>query len=374
MKTNRRDKKNRKLHNGEIQLADGRYRYKYVDELGKSRYVYSTQKIGVKPSTRLGYKTVVNFLKKDDFGKRKISSVRTSDARAWLINLQKNGRGYSSIHSIRGVLRPAFQLAYEDDFIRKNPFDFELASVIVNDSVMRQAITRKQERLFLDFIRSDVHYNRVYEGVYILFNTGLRISEFVGLTISDIDFDNMVINVDHQLVRVYNEKKAYIIQKTKTTAGVRKVPMTEQVAECFRTIIKNRRKVKKEPVVDGYSGFLYLDQNDMPMVALHWEKYFQFIREKYNKLYKEPLPTITPHVCRHTFCTKMAKAGMNPAKLKYIMGHSSMEITFDTYTHLQVDDVKEEMYVMMQKENELMHQEEIVEQLASEEEMEMFNF
>ena len=240
MKTNRRDKKNRKLHNGEIQLADGRYRYKYVDELGKSRYVYSTrlvpndpavngkkdeslrekiarimkdkqdrlaisrgdmtvlalvelyisQKIGVKPSTRLGYKTVVNFLKKDDFGKRKISSVRTSDARAWLINLQKNGRGYSSIHSIRGVLRPAFQLAYEDDFIRKNPFDFELASVIVNDSVMRQAITRKQERLFLDFIRSDVHYNRVYEGVYILFNTGLRISEFVGLTISDIDFDN----------------------------------------------------------------------------------------------------------------------------------------------------------------------------------------
>ena len=91
----------------------------------------------------------------------------------------------------------------------------------------------------------------------------------------------------------------------------------------------------------------------MPMVALHWEKYFQFIREKYNKLYKEPLPTITPHVCRHTF---------------------SMEITFDTYTHLQVDDVKEEMYVMMQKENELMHQEEIVEQLASEEEMEMFNF
>ena len=110
------------------------------------------------------------------------------------------------------------------------------------------------------------------------------------------------------------------------------------------------------------------------MVVLHWEKYFQFIREKYNKLYKEPLPTITPHVCRHTFCTKMAKAGMNPAKLKYIMGHSSMEITFDTYTHLQVDDVKEEMYVMMQKENELMHQEEIVEQLASEEEMEMFNF
>ena len=50
MKTNRRDKKNRKLHNGEIQLADGRYRYKYVDELGKSRYVYSTRLVPNDPA------------------------------------------------------------------------------------------------------------------------------------------------------------------------------------------------------------------------------------------------------------------------------------------------------------------------------------
>ena len=135
----------------------------------------------------------------------------------------------------------------------------------------------------------------------------------------------------------------YEILTPKTEKGERYVPMKEDVADCFRRIIQNRKHPKIEPMIDGYSGFLFLDKNDMPMVALHWEKYFQFIREKYNKLYKEPLPTITPHVCRHTFCTKMAKAGMNPAKLKYIMGHSSMEITFDTYTHLQVDDVKEEM-------------------------------
>lgn len=136
-----------------------------------------------------------------------------------MIELQKNGRGYSSIHSIRGVLRPAFRLAYEDDFIRKNPFDFELASVLVNDSVIRQALTRKQERLFLEFIRKDAHYQRVYEGIYILFNTGLRISEFVGLTIDDIDFDNMVINVDHQLVRVYNEKSHTLFRKQKQRQG-----------------------------------------------------------------------------------------------------------------------------------------------------------
>nr|WP_026658383.1 hypothetical protein [Butyrivibrio sp. AC2005] len=51
------------------------------------------------------------------------------------IDLQKKGRGYSTIHSVRGVLRPAFQMAFVDDLIRKNPFDFQLASVVVNNSV-----------------------------------------------------------------------------------------------------------------------------------------------------------------------------------------------------------------------------------------------
>ena len=60
-------------------------------------------------------------------------------------------------------------------------------------------------------------------------------------------------------------------------------------------IIQNRKKPKSEPMIDGKSGFLYLDKNDMPMVALHWEKYFQHIWEKYNKIYKQELPKITPH-------------------------------------------------------------------------------
>ena len=75
-----------------------------------------------------------------------------SDAKTWLIKLQDDGRGYSSIHSIRGVVRPAFQMAVDDDLINKNPFEFQLATVVVNDSVTREAITRKQQREFLRFL------------------------------------------------------------------------------------------------------------------------------------------------------------------------------------------------------------------------------
>lgn len=84
-------------------------------------------------------------------------------------------------------------------------------------------------------------------------------------------------------------------------------------------------------------------KNERPMVALQWEKYFQRICEKYNKIYKVQIPKVTPHVCRHTFCSNMAKSGMNPKTLQYIMGHSDIGVTLNTYTHLGYEDAEEEM-------------------------------
>lgn len=388
----RRDNKGRKLATGESQDKDGRYRYKYNDSFGKRKSVYSwrltesdpypkgkrkdislrekekevekalrnavatsggnmtvlelvqkyiSQKRGVKHNTQANYNFVINVIKKEDFGAKRIDTIKLSDAKTWLIKLQDDGRGYSSIHSIRGVVRPAFQMAVDDDLINKNPFEFQLATVVVNDSVTREAITRKQQREFLGFIKADKHFCKYYDGIYILFHTGLRVSEFVGLTINDIEFNKERIKVDHQLQRTRNMK--YEILTPKTEKGERYVPMQKDVADCFRRVIQNRKHPKIEPMIDGYSGFLFLDKNDMPMVALHWEKYFQHIREKYNSIYRVQMPCITPHVCRHTFCSNMAKSGMNPKTLQYIMGHSDIGVTLNTYTHLQFEDALEEM-------------------------------
>ncbi len=392
MSEKRRDNRNRILHNGESQRKDGRYMYKYIDAEGNAKYCYSWRldhndpvpkgksreislrekekqieqdlfdgivsdggnmtvlqlvekyislKTGVRHNTEANYKFVINIIKKESFGRKRIDKVKQSDAKTWLIKLQKDGRGYSTIHTVRGVVRPAFQMAMNDDLIRKNPFEFQLATVVVNDSVTREAISRADERKFLKFVKEDPHFSKYYDGIYVLFHTGLRISEFVGLSIKDIDFKDMKINVDHQLQRKRNME--YIIEDTKTTSGTRQVPMTPEVAECFHHIIDNRPVVKVEPMIDGYSGFLFLDRNDRPMVALHWEKYFQRALEKYNSIYKVQLPTITPHVCRHTFCSNMAKSGMNPKTLQYIMGHADISVTLNTYTHISADDARKEM-------------------------------
>ncbi len=390
MTEKRRDNKGRILLTGEAQLKDGSYIYRYTDNLGSRHKLqswrlteadatpyhkkwakslreqekeinvligkgiysdnstvcelvdrYLTTRTGVRNSTQKGYKTVQNVLKKEEFGQRKIDKIRYSDAKRFLIKLQTDGRSYSSIHSIRGVLRPAFQMALEDEVIAYNPFNFELAKVLINDSVQREAITLEQERKFLKFIKEDPYFSRYYEGIYILFHTGLRISEFCGLTIADIDFKNHVLRVDHQLIKVSRGK--YIIEEPKTNAGKRDLPIPEDVCECFWIILKNRPKLKVEPMIDGKSGFLYLDKNEMPMVSMHWEKIFQGICEKYNSIYKVQLPKITPHVCRHTYCTNMAKSGVSSKTLQYLMGHSDISVTLNVYTHLGLLDAQQEL-------------------------------
>ena len=78
-------------------------------------------------------------------------------------------------------------MALEDDLILRNPFEFQVSVVLVNDSVTREAITVDQMRKFLNFVKEDEHFSRYYEAFYILFHTGMRISEFCGLTVKDLN-------------------------------------------------------------------------------------------------------------------------------------------------------------------------------------------
>ena len=93
------------------------------------------------------------------------------------------------------------------------------------------------------------------------------------------------------------------------------LPITEDVAEMFRAIIEDRNAPKVEKSIDGYSGFLFYDDNGMPLVAMHWQHRFNH----------------------------MAKSGMNPKTLQYLMGHSDISVTMNVYTHISFDDAEEEL-------------------------------
>lgn len=370
MRDKRKDHKGRILKTGESQRKDLIYQYRYTDVRGKRQTVYAptlqelrqkeqaiqkqvddgldyeagqitviellekyiSLKKGVRYNTQVGYQFVLNLVRKEDFGHRKISTVKVSDAKQWFAKLQTDGRGYSTITSVRGVVKPAFQMACDEDAVRKNPFIFKLTDVVVNDTVARAALTEEQLAVWMDFIRGDKTYSKYYDEFVVLLETGMRVSEFCGLTRKDLDFKNRRIRVDHQLVRERGGK--YYVEETKTSSGCRFLPMTDAVYDALKKILEHRPKVKSEPMVDGYSGFLMLDKNGNPKVALHIENEMRWAMKKYKKLHPEtPLPHITPHVFRHTFCTNYANDGMNIKDLQYLMGHSDASITMNVYTH-----------------------------------------
>ena len=376
----RKDKKGRILKTGESQRKDFVYQYRYIDFHGKRQTVYASTlqelrqkekeiqkqvddgldyeagqitvieliekyislKQGVRYNTKVGYQFVLNLVKKEEFGYRKISTIKVSDAKQWFMKLQKDGRGYSTITSVRGVIKPAFQMAYDEDAVRKNPFAFKLTDAVVNDSEQRIALTDEQLEIWMDFIKNDNTYCKYYDEFVVLLETGMRVSEFCGLTKKDLDFKNRRIRVDHQLVRERGGK--YYVEETKTSSGCRFLPMTDSIYQSLKNMLARRPKVKKEVVVDGYTGFIMLDKNGNPKVALHVENEMRWAMKKYKKLHPDrPLPNITPHVLRHTFCTNYANAGMDIKDLQYLMGHSDAGVTLNVYTHANYAHAADQM-------------------------------
>ena len=113
--------------------------------------------------------------------------------------MKEKGFSYNTINHHKRSLKASFYIAIQDDYVRKNPFDFKLSEVIENDTKEKVALTEEEQAL-LSFIKTDNVYHKYFDEVLILLKTGLRISELCGLTMADIDFKNEVVVVSHQLL------------------------------------------------------------------------------------------------------------------------------------------------------------------------------
>ena len=395
MSEKRRDNKGRILKNGESQRKDCRYLYKYIDKYGKVKSVYSwklvpTDKVpvgkrnclslrekeleirkdiddgidtigkkmilcqlyekqnidrcNVKKNTQTGRKNLMNILKNDRLGSKSIDSIKTSDAKKGAVRIKKKGYAYKTINNYKCSLKASFNIAILDDCIRKNPFNFSLNTIIKDDTTPKKALTEEQEKVLLSFTQNDIVYCKYYDVILLLLKTGLRISELCGLTINDLDLNNRLITINHQLLR--NKEIGYFIETPKTKSSVRQVPISEEAYQAFKRILSTRKKAK--PIeIDGYKDFVFLNQQGYPVTGAYYSTTFSNLGKKFKKIHGDALPKITPHILRHTFCTRLANRNMNPKSLQYIMGHSNINITLNLYTHVSIEYVKVEMTTLM---------------------------
>lgn len=395
----RKDTKGKVLHKGEDYKKEKKlYRYSYTDPLGKRRCIYSKDlgelrekekqlqrdqldgldmyvqgkadvnfafdryiatKTELRSSTRTNYLYTYDRYVRNGFGKKKLSSVRYSDVVLFYNALLGKGLSVSTVDSVHTVLRPTFQLAVRDNVIRNNPADGAMAEVNKKwdgETGVRHALTIEEERAFLDCL--NLQKNLKWKPLFtVMFGTGCRIGEVIGLRWDDADMDNGIITIDHDITYYprsdKNYKCEYELALPKTEADIRTIPMLKKVKEALELEKENQEKYGYHCVVElgGMKNFIFCNRFGGLLNPAGVNKVIKRIVSDHNakevvdakKEGREPviIPDFSCHITRHTFCTRLCENETNVKVIQSVMGHKDIQTTLDIYAEVSESKKKD---------------------------------
>lgn len=408
----RRDPRGRVLREGESWRTDGRYMFRYTDNNGKrqsiySRKLFSTDKVDGKNSdepslremeedirkdlkdniNRNGGKVTLNeqfliymktkkrlalatrnnymgiwekHIKDSKIGQMKISDIKKSHILQFYSSLiEEYGMSDGTIQLYQNILYPCFELAVDDDLIRKNPCKGCMKDFSGNGTKTKEALTIEQQERLLGFVAESKTYNVYLPLLNFMLLTACRCGETIGLTWNDIDMEKMEISINHQLIyKKVDDRVCFYAKTPKTRKGIRVIPFTEELAEYMELQRQYQEilEIRSDYVVDGYSGFVFTTRKGKPIQPNCLNRVLDNIVRTYNNEERETakeqkrepilIPRISAHTLRHTACTRMAEKGMDVKTLQYIMGHSNISVTMDIYNHVDKRRVADEMKKM----------------------------
>ncbi len=410
MADRRKDSRGRNLKDGEDQLKNGRYRYRYLDIHGERKAVYSwrlvatdrlptgkrdglslrekeaiiekdtqdgidnraaeqitlndmfalymSDKRDLKQSTATNYRYMYSHYVSETLGTKPIAKIKYSTVKAFFNNLiDEKGFKPNSVEIINTILHPVFTLAIRDGYIRTNPTDGiirELKKAHDWEKPKRHALTEEQQRLFVEFLVSSEVYNHWLPIFTVFLGTGCRVGELIGLRWKDCDFQNGIININHNLIyRMQDSGKCeFHITTPKTAAGCRNVPMLDEVREALS---KERLRQLQEghciDEIDGYSGFCFCNGVRHLHSPQALNDALERIRlacndqeaERAKQEGRDPIviPHFSVHNLRHTFCTRFCENETNIKVIQEIMGHNDIETTMNIYAEATESKKKE---------------------------------
>lgn len=389
----RKDKKGRVLHRGESFKAKQQlYCYAYNDSFGERKCIYAkdlgelrdkekrilhdkldgldvyahaksdinyafdryiaTRKDQLRSTTMTNYVYTYDRYVRNGFGKKKIADVRYSDVLLFYSALRDKGLAVNTIDSVHGVLHPTFQMAVRDNILRSNPTDgvmAELKKKLDGRPEPRHALTLEQERAFLNWIERP-EYLRWKPLFTVMFGTGGRVGEIIGLRWKDLDFDENYISINHNVTYYPRSDKNYKcefrVSLPKTEAGIRSVPMLDKVREALELERQNQRLFGYSNVVevDGMSGFIFCNRYGNLHSPAGINREIKRIVDDYNAQEeveaardgREPviIPRFSCHITRHTFCTRLCENETNIKVIQSVMGHKDIQTTLDIYAEV----------------------------------------
>lgn len=289
----------------------------------------------VKIGTYLNYKKYYNGMIKASIGQKQVNSIRGDDIQKLYNTWVKREYAISTIKIASAVVNGCFKQAEKNGLIERNPV--KLATLPKKAKKKKKGkkimvMTKDQQRLFMKYAKQSYLYN-LFE---VMLRTGMRSGEIRGLIYGlDIDKKNKVIHIQRTLK--YESGMGFFTDTPKTKSSEREIPLTKEVEH----YLDAQQKLWWGNII-RMDRFLFCNYNGDPLSRECVQGEIDRIVERIRKD-GHTFPRITSHVFRHTFATRAIEAGMKPQILKAILGHSSLAMTMDLYSHVLPDSKAEEM-------------------------------
>lgn len=342
------------LRKGESIRPNGTYCYRYVGEDGKRKAIYAKTiqelrnkyqikhkevnnttvryyfqkslsfKKYLKPQSVRQYKTMFNRIEKY-FEDRDIRTIKKSDIKQFIVSMSQEIT-QSTTKSIFKVLRIIFNTAIDDQIIVVNPCNNIPKSIfkVAIQTQKKTALTKQEENQFMQFLKEN--NKKLYPLILFLLNTGLRINQAACLRWQDIDYQNNVIHITKSRCLRYNS-----IEKPKTKAGIRDIPITQQIKCALQLVDK---KSQQYVFISKFKGLINSDKINQSLKR---------VVKKYNDTHCNKLPNITCHTFRHTYATRLTQSGINIKAIQYVLGHAAISTTMNIYTDANNDFVQQQL-------------------------------
>ncbi len=265
-------------------------------------------------------------------GNRKIHKIERRE----ILTLQREvseKMSVSTCNSVLRVLKTILNDAVHDEIISKSPADGikSLKETEKATETYHRALTEQEQRDFMEEMANDYYY----EFAALLLCTGMRSGEAAALTWSDIDYKQNVIHITKTVT--YNEDGTIGIGSPKSESGKRDIPLNDTI----RSILSSQRKKlgnilpmnDNRVFVSVYGGIIH---NHVVNKAI--SSTLSRLRDQ-----GKPIEHFTAHALRDTFATRFIEQGGNPQTLKVILGHSSLSMTMDLYSHVLPNTKQQEM-------------------------------
>ena len=369
-----KDLKGKELGVGITQRKDGRYQARYTDRWGNRRTIYNKnlrdlrkqladavsnnehftsiksnitldrwfdrwmeiyKDKSIRPNTKREYTHIYKKNISPFLGYRNINSLVKSDIQLLIDRAHDNGYMYERQSKIKVILRDMLQRAVEDNLIVNNPVSG--IKLRADKQIKAEALTVDEQSTFFEYCK-----NTFYDNLFnVAVNTGLRPGELFALQLSDVDLDNGYIDVNKTLVyQKYLDDtcKTFHVEPPKTKQSYRKVPINsvcrEHLLKQFelKKIVANKRPKQQ-------NDYLFVSKFNTPLNSVLYSDAIKAVIREINltRALDNQFETFSGHTLRHTFATRCFEAGVEPKVVQEWLGHASLKMTMDLYTHVTED-------------------------------------